>query len=50
MLGRAEAARAAVAVKDMTSGEQVEVPRQQLAAWLLDRREPRGTTTRETPR
>lgn len=39
MLGRDELARAAVAVKDLRSGEQVEVPREQLAGWLRARRE-----------
>ena len=39
MLGRAEAERDAVAVKDLRSGEQVEVPRDALVAWLLSRRE-----------
>jgi len=39
MLGRDEAARGAVAVKDLRSGEQVEVPRAQLAGWLQARRE-----------
>jgi len=41
MLGRDEAARGAVAVKDMSTGEQVEVPREQIAGWLLARREMR---------
>jgi histidyl-tRNA synthetase len=39
MLGRAEAERDAVAVKDLQSGEQVEVPRDALVAWLCARRE-----------
>ena len=39
MLGRQEAERGAVAVKDLRSGEQVEVPRAQLAGWLQARRE-----------
>jgi histidyl-tRNA synthetase len=39
MLGKDEAARDAVAVKDLRSGEQVEVPREALAAWLQERRE-----------
>jgi len=39
MLGRDEASRNAVAVKDLRSGEQVEVPRAQLAGWLHARRE-----------
>jgi histidyl-tRNA synthetase len=38
MLGRDEAARDAVAVKDLESGEQVEVPESGLASWLNDRR------------
>ena len=38
MLGRDEAARGAVAVKDLESGEQVEVPESSLATWLHDRR------------
>ena len=39
MLGRAEAERNAVGVKDLRSGEQVEVSRDALVAWLLSRRE-----------
>ncbi len=39
MLGRAEAGRNAAAVKDLRSGEQVEVSRDALVAWLLSRRE-----------
>jgi histidyl-tRNA synthetase len=39
MLGRDEATRDAVAVKDLASGDQVEVPRAQLAAWLMAKRE-----------
>ncbi len=39
MLGRDEAARDAVAVKDLETGEQVEVPENGLATWLSDRRE-----------
>jgi histidyl-tRNA synthetase len=51
MLGGDEAARGAVAVKDLRSGEQVEVPRAQLAGWLQARREAdadagRGATRR----
>jgi histidyl-tRNA synthetase len=38
MLGRDEAARDAVAVKDLESGEQVEVPEKVLGSWLNDRR------------
>lgn len=37
MLGRDEASRDAVAVKDLESGEQVEVPESSLATWLHDR-------------
>lgn len=39
MLGRDEVARDAVAVKDLVTGEQVEVPRPALAAWLREQRE-----------
>ena len=39
MLGRDEAERSAVAVKDLRTGAQVEVPRAQLAGWLQTRRE-----------
>ena len=39
MLGRDESTRDAVAVKDLASGEQVEVPRTGLVAWLRARRE-----------
>ena len=39
MLGRAEAERNAAAVKDLRSGEQVEVSRDALVAWLSSRRE-----------
>jgi histidyl-tRNA synthetase len=39
LLGRQEAARAAVAVRDMQSGEQVEVPRELVAGWLQERLE-----------
>jgi histidyl-tRNA synthetase len=38
MLGRDEAERNAVAVKDLGTGEQVEVPELALASWLHDRR------------
>lgn len=38
MLGRDEAQRAAVVVKNLESGEQVEVPEMALASWLRDRR------------
>jgi histidyl-tRNA synthetase len=39
MLGRDEVQRGVVAVKDMTSGEQVEVEEVELASWLRDRRD-----------
>ncbi|MET0895168.1 MAG: histidine--tRNA ligase [Acidimicrobiia bacterium] len=39
MLGRDEAARGAVAVKDLRTGDQVEVQLTQLAGWLQTRRE-----------
>ncbi|MFI5045581.1 MAG: histidine--tRNA ligase [Acidimicrobiia bacterium] len=39
MLGAREAEHGAVAVKDLRTGEQVEVPRGQLAGWLQARRE-----------
>jgi histidyl-tRNA synthetase len=39
MLGRDEVGRGAVAVKDLATGDQVEVPREQLAGWLQQRRE-----------
>ncbi len=39
MVGRDELARDAVAVKDLASGEQVEVPRTGLVAWLMARNE-----------
>lgn len=50
MLARAEADRSAVAVKDLRSeaGEQVEVPRRDLAAWLLAHRT--STPPRESSR
>jgi len=44
MLGRDEAARDAVAVKDLFSGEQVEVPRTGLVAWLQARTAGEETT------
>ena len=37
MLGAQEAARGAVAVKDLRTAEQVEVPRELLAGWLRER-------------
>jgi histidyl-tRNA synthetase len=40
-----EAARAAVAVKDMVSGEQVEVPRELVAGWVQERLEADLSTT-----
>ena len=39
ILGKQEAERGAVAVRDLRSGEQVEVPRQLVAGWLQERRE-----------
>ncbi len=39
MVGRDELVRDAVGVKDLGTGEQVEVPKAGLAAWLLARRE-----------
>jgi histidyl-tRNA synthetase len=45
MLGRAEAARDALAVKNLRSGEQVEVAREALTAWLLERREEEEATS-----
>lgn len=41
MLGSDEAARGVVGVKDLESGEQVDVPRGEVAAWLETRLEPR---------
>jgi len=46
MLGRDEAARDAVAVKDLESGDQVEVPEKELGTWLSDRRAGRSDATR----
>jgi histidyl-tRNA synthetase len=43
MLGRAEVERDAVAVKDLESGEQVEVPRDHLVAWIQQRLEESAT-------
>jgi histidyl-tRNA synthetase len=37
MLGREEAGREAVAVKDLASGKQLEVPREQVAGWIRAR-------------
>jgi histidyl-tRNA synthetase len=39
VLGRQEAEHAAVSVKDMQSGDQVEVPRELVAGWLQERLE-----------
>ncbi|MFN8035964.1 MAG: histidine--tRNA ligase [Acidimicrobiia bacterium] len=39
MLGEAELTRHAVAVKNLTTGEQVEVPREAVAAWIATRLE-----------
>ncbi|MEX1009542.1 MAG: histidine--tRNA ligase [Acidimicrobiia bacterium] len=43
MLGRDEAERGAVVAKDLRSGEQVEVPRDTLAAWLQARKDEEAT-------
>ena len=40
MVGRAEAGRGTVAVKELTSGEQREIPREHVAGWLRARAEP----------
>ena len=37
LIGRAEMEKGAVAVRDMQSGEQVEVPRNRVVAWLHER-------------
>ncbi|HEU5302422.1 MAG TPA: histidine--tRNA ligase [Acidimicrobiia bacterium] len=42
MLGRAEAERSAVAVKRLATGEQIEVPREQVAGWIRARLEDRS--------
>jgi histidyl-tRNA synthetase len=39
VLGKQEAERGAVAVKDMQTGDQVDVPRQLVAGWLQERLE-----------
>lgn len=39
MVGRDEATRDAVAVKDLLTGEQIEIPREQVAGWIRARRE-----------
>ena len=41
LLARSEAERGAVAVKDMTTGEQIEVPREQAAGWIRARQDER---------
>ena len=41
MLGREEAARDTVAVKDLATGTQIEIPREQVAGWLMARRDER---------
>jgi histidyl-tRNA synthetase len=46
MLGRDEAVRHAVAVKDLESGRQEEVPETGLASWLNDRRTGRAVVAR----
>jgi histidyl-tRNA synthetase len=46
MLGRAEEARDAVAVKDLHSGDQVEVHRDQLVGWLRAQLEERSPPSR----
>jgi histidyl-tRNA synthetase len=43
LIGRQEAEHEAVAVKDMQSGDQVEVPRQFVAGWLRERLEAEDT-------
>jgi histidyl-tRNA synthetase len=40
LLGRQEMSRGAVAVKDMASGEQVEMPRSHVVSWLHERCQP----------
>src|SRR6185295_4825420 len=40
LIGRAEMEKGAVAVRDMESGEQVEVPRSRIVAWLHDHLDP----------
>jgi histidyl-tRNA synthetase len=50
MLGKDEAARDACAVKDLRTGEQVEVPRETLAAWLQRRHEGGSRTGEDTGR
>ena len=41
VIERCKAGRGVVAVKDLTTGDQVEVPHEQVAGWLLARREAR---------
>jgi histidyl-tRNA synthetase len=43
LLGTQEAERGAVAVKDLRTGEQVEVPRPLVAGWIQERRETEDT-------
>jgi histidyl-tRNA synthetase len=40
LIGRAEMEKGAVAVRDMVSGEQVEVPRNRVVTWLHERLDP----------
>jgi histidyl-tRNA synthetase len=40
LIGRAEMEKGAVAVRDMESGEQIEVPRSRVVAWLHDHLDP----------
>ena len=42
MVGRAESERGAVAVKNLATGEQIEVPQEQVAGWIRARREESG--------
>jgi histidyl-tRNA synthetase len=44
VLGRQEAEHGAVGVKDMESGDQVDVPRELVAGWLRERLETEDTT------
>jgi histidyl-tRNA synthetase len=43
ILGKREAEHEAVAVKDMQSSEQIEVPRELVAGWLRERLETEDT-------
>jgi histidyl-tRNA synthetase len=45
VLGKAEMAAGAVGVRDLESGEQVDVPRAEVVAWLQQRREQRDKGT-----